>query len=226
MVLAASFVLCGCRTKVTTPASMERSGGAAMVENVLAAYGRYFPEAQRVALATNALNYFAGVYHTGEPDGLALGGRNLYLFPDGRFILTEWADIMPETMLMAGGWSYMAEQVCLTAAKPPDLVEDLTFVPLRFVDARRDILVLLGVPEGFHFWTTWVMRYEPELRKARERYNEDVRVRTDFRFTTQAEEVLYLTFFCGTYTQVCGFSTNNWESLREHLLLRLQPSRQ
>jgi hypothetical protein len=226
MVIAALFALCGCQTKVTTQANAERSADFVTADRVFAAYRRHFPEAQRVALATNALSYFSGVYRDGLPGGLALRGRNLYLFPDGKFILTEWADIMPETVLMAGGWSYKGEHVCLTGLKPTDVVEDLTFVPLRFTDAKRDVIVLLGTPGGYRSWAAWVTRFEPELRKARERYNDDVRVRTDFRFSTPDEEMLYVTFFHGTYARAGGFGTAGWEAARADLLSRTQPPRE
>ncbi len=196
-----------------------------MVERVFAGYARHFPEARRVPRPTNPLEYFAGGYSNDEPLGPGLSGRNLYLFPDGEFILTEWADIMPETALMRGSWSYEHECICLSGSAPRDVRVDLTYVTLMFSDAHRNLLVLMGTPHGFRFWTAWVAECEPQMRKARERYDSDVRVREDFRITTQAEEMLYVSFFAGTFVRHPGSPTGVWEAFRKKLLLRLEQSK-
>ena len=43
----------------------------------------------------------AGHYTTGS----GLSGSELYLFPDGTYMHTEWADILPETLSDRGTWS-------------------------------------------------------------------------------------------------------------------------
>jgi hypothetical protein len=225
VIIVVLFTLCGCQTRVKTQASSLNPTDALAVERVFAGYARHFPEARRVSPPANALKYFAGVYSDNGPSGLGFRGRNLYLFPDGKFILTEWADIMPETSLMNGGWSFEAECVQFTGAAPRDVPVDLTYVPLTFSDSERNLHVLMGTPHGLRTWNSWVARWEPDLRKARESYDRDVRVRKDFRFTTQAEEMLYVTFFHGTYAQVHAFA-DDWEGLRRNLLVRLQQSKQ
>jgi hypothetical protein len=44
---------------------------------------------------------FAGHYTSGS----GLSGSELYLFPDGSYMYTEWADILPETLYDRGRWS-------------------------------------------------------------------------------------------------------------------------
>jgi len=101
--IAVLFALCGCQTRVKTPGSSMSPADPLAVERVLAGYARYFPEARRVLQPANILDYFSGIYGDNGPSGWSgFRGRNLYLFPDGRFILTEWADIMRETSLMEG----------------------------------------------------------------------------------------------------------------------------
>jgi hypothetical protein len=225
VIIVVLFTLCGCQTRVKTQSSSLKPADTLAVERVFAGYARHFPEARRVSPPANALEYFAGVYSDQGPRGVGFSGRNLYLFPDGKFILTEWADIMAETSLMNGGWSFEGECIQFTGAALRDVPVDLTYVPMTFCDSERTLLVLMGTPHGFRTWTSWVAQWELDLRKARESYDRDVRVRQDFRFTTQAEEMLYVTFFCGTYAHVRSFA-EGWEALRKNLLVRLQQSKE
>ena len=126
---------------------------------------------------------------------------------------------------MSGGWGYEREHVRLIGSKPADLVEDLTYVPLRFADSSREVLVLMGTPGGFRSWTNWVAQFEPGIRKARAGYDKDVRVRSDFSISTREEEMLYVTFFHGTYARDSGFPAVGWEETRRELLSRTQQLR-
>mgnify|MGYP001435454876 CR=1 FL=1 len=67
-----------------------------------------WPWVNTVASPTNALDDFSGIYRDGRPGYAGLSGRMLYLFPDGRFILTEWADIVPERIVTAGDQRFAA----------------------------------------------------------------------------------------------------------------------
>jgi hypothetical protein len=131
---------------------------------------------------------------------------------------------MPETALMKGHWSYERECVRISGAALRDAPVDLTYVPVRFSDSERNLLVLMGTPHGYRQWTSWVARWEPDIRTARRSYDSGVRVRKDFRFTTPAEEMLYVTFFQGTYARHREFAADDWENTRKDLLLRLHQS--
>lgn len=95
----------------------------------------------------------AGRY-TAETDTLAkmigggfLAGSNLYLFADGRFIYSEWADVEPEMIYSQGNWSLVSSIVELVPDKaiaaraaPPDR----HYVIFRFADGGSDTLRLMG----------------------------------------------------------------------------------
>ncbi len=226
IIVAGSLALCGCQTTLAPQGREANAGDALVVEQVLAGYARLFSETRRVSSPTNAPVYFAGEYSDNGPGGVGLNGRSLYLFPDGRFKLTEWADIMPETLLMDGGWRY--DQGCLRLVETVrrNATVDLAYVPVRFADSNRNVLVLMGTPRGFQTWNEWVAKYESDIHTARDRYDREAKVRTNFRLTNQAEEMVYLTLFRGTYAQVRKFSSDDWESARRDLMTRLRRSRQ
>jgi hypothetical protein len=47
--------------------------------------------------------------------GPTLGGNELYLFPDGSYLSTEWGCLLPETIADRGLWSYRAGYVELAS---------------------------------------------------------------------------------------------------------------
>ena len=55
-----------------------------------------------VSVADVPASDVAGLWTGGE--GM-LNGENLYLFPDGSYIYTEWGDVLPETIYDKGAWS-------------------------------------------------------------------------------------------------------------------------
>ena len=222
VVLSVLSTLSGCQTKPPTQGSSQNHVDGMVVNRVLAAYLQYFPEARPVRPPASAPEYFSGIYRDHMPGGGALSGWNLYLFPDATFILTEWGDIMRERVLTRGDWRYVQGCVRFMVSTPPDAPVDLTYVPFRFRDSDRDVLVLMGTPNGYRHFTSWLAKHEPDIRKARSQYDADVRVRRDFRFTTQAEEMLYVSFFAGTYAQEEAFDTRDWKATKNQLLLRTQ----
>jgi hypothetical protein len=96
----------------------------------------------------------------------------------------------------------------------------LTYLPVRFKDSSRDLLVLRGMPSGSCGFTNWLNKNEPEIREARRMYDADHRIRKDFMFTTQAEEMIYVRFFSGTYALDHKFDFGRWKSIKQELLLR------
>ena len=55
-----------------------------------------------VRVADVPASAIAGAWKGGE--GM-LSGENLYLFPDGSYVYTEWADLLPETIFDRGTWT-------------------------------------------------------------------------------------------------------------------------
>lgn len=64
-----------------------------------------------IAVADVPASEVAGLWKSG--DGL-LSGENLYLFPDGSYIYTEWGDLLPETIYDKGEWRIDAGVVRLS----------------------------------------------------------------------------------------------------------------
>jgi hypothetical protein len=191
---------------------------------VFEAYQRHFPEARKVPVITSPLGYFSGVYSSEGPRGRGFAGRVLYLFPDGSFIFTEWLDILPERTLTRGAWDYHRGRIRITSSRPPNVLRDSFYVPLKFTDSYRDCLVLLGTPNGFRNWSSEAGERDTEIKQARARYDRDVRVRKDFQPANQAEEMLYVTFFRGTYGRIQVFEDKRWRLFRTELLARLKTS--
>ena len=78
----------------------------------------------------------AGLWTNG--DG-GLSGESLYLFPDGSFVYTEWADIQPETIYDKGTWRL--ESGVLDLSPDTDITWKQTW-------ERRYLLVRLGSDRG------------------------------------------------------------------------------
>jgi hypothetical protein len=55
-----------------------------------------------VVLADVSREQLMGTWAEGGVPGLS--GSNLYLFPDGSYVYTEWADVLPETIYDKGRW--------------------------------------------------------------------------------------------------------------------------
>ena len=205
LVVAAVLVLlglCGCRTSTQS------------VNRVFDAYAGFFPEAQRVPAATSGLSYFVGVYHTYWPGGGGFTGNNLYLFPNAQFILTEWGCLLREQAVMSGDWRYVKGCIRLTRCSPADPQFDLTYVPLRFKDSRRDALLLMGTRKGYRSFTAYLEEKGPEIRKARELYDGYKQVRDDFAWKTRGDELLYLAFFSGSYARDDKLTTDYLQAFK------------
>jgi len=71
-----------------------------------------------------------------------LGGENLYLFWDGRYVYTEWADVEPETIYETGLWYRDGSLVVLKAddsGKPSRPPRDAHFVLFRLSKPAGDV---------------------------------------------------------------------------------------
>ena len=89
----------------------------------------------------------ANAGHWGRGGGLE--GKELYLFPDRSYVYTQWADIMPETLMDKGQWTLEGGGLVFTP--DPDVTwpqrSDRRFVAVRAKDESRDLL--FGLERSF-----------------------------------------------------------------------------
>ena len=82
-----------------------------------------------------------------------LSGENLYLFSDGTYIYTEWADIMSETIYDKGSWIF--SKGCIFLKSGPEITWQ-TRNPKTLVALRRNSVVgevfLLGVGRNLSYF--------------------------------------------------------------------------
>ncbi len=73
---------------------------------------------------------------------------NLYLFPNGSYIYTEWADILPETVFDRGRWSVVGGVLTLesNAAITWETSNEKQYVVVRY-KKRPAHLFLLGIEQ-------------------------------------------------------------------------------
>ena len=78
--------------------------------------------------------------------GGVLNGNELYLFPDGTYIYSEWADIQPLTIYDKGRWTFANGAVELKS--DPEVTwnpeADRTYVAVRHRSKKKEVL-LVGV---------------------------------------------------------------------------------
>jgi len=72
------------------------------------------------ALSSTDATHIAGIFKNPGKSlikriGGQLSGDTLYLFPDGTYIYSEWADISPDTIYDKGAWTYSAGIVRLVS---------------------------------------------------------------------------------------------------------------
>lgn len=110
--------------------------------------------AERIAFITDkahlhlsTLTEQAIVGHWGRGGGLA--GKELYLFPDRSYVHTEWADIMPETVMDKGRWALETEGLVFTP--DPDVTwpqrSDRRFAVVQAKEESGDLL--FGLERSF-----------------------------------------------------------------------------
>jgi hypothetical protein len=84
-----------------------------------------------------------------------LSGNDLYLFPDGSYIYTEWADIVRTTIVDKGSWVFSEGVVKLTSA--PDVTWDpeaeRTYLAVRRPSRKNEIL-LVGLEDALSYFET------------------------------------------------------------------------
>ena len=94
----------------------------------------------------------SGKYSNPGPDlkkrVVPLGGRDLYLFPNGSYIYTEWTDNLPETVFDRGRWSVAGGVLKLesNATITWETSNEKQYVVVRYKE-RPANLFLLGIDQ-------------------------------------------------------------------------------
>ena len=118
------------------------------VDKLLKAVKAIVPSAHGIANDAKLKDSLAGCY---EDDLMGLAGDTMYLFPDGTYLCSEWADILPMQICDRGLWE--CEDGVLTLHSDGDLVAtftenmDAVYLPLTLV-ADEDIYVLKPLTKG------------------------------------------------------------------------------
>ena len=103
---------------------------AAVLHDPFARIQAKVPAAQAVALPHTS--DWAARYITPPPGVGGLSGSELYLFPDGKYIYCEWADVEPRTVYDKGEWTVTPHGIRLTSDRDvtwhPEIDRDLIAV--------------------------------------------------------------------------------------------------
>jgi hypothetical protein len=146
------------------------------VAQLLSAVRAIVPSVQGIPNDSRLKELLAGCY---EDDLTGLSGDTLYLFPDGTYLCTEWADILPMEICDRGLWE--CQDGLLALHSDGDLQAtftgsfDAVYLPLSAVaDANvffegatvgKSYLLLLGVDRGLGFFQDAAKEKESSLSK-------------------------------------------------------------
>jgi hypothetical protein len=130
----------------------ERRRAAAVVGAVLERLQRIVPMVERAASCPRAQEP-AGRYSSETPSlaqkmgGGYLSGDSMYLFRDGSFLYTEWADVFPEAVMGRGRWSLHDDLLELqsdSVAVKKGGLQDTDYVVFCFRESGRRALRIIG----------------------------------------------------------------------------------
>ena len=140
-----------------------------------------------------------GTYTDDNPDVGGLSGRRLYLYPDRAFVLTRWADILPEAPILKGTWTRTDSSLTLVPQPATNLPWlDLSYTTVLFDDGRKQSLLLVGAEWGEKGFRDFVDHHEEALARARSVYVANADRSTNFVFQTWEDEIMYvMTFSAG-----------------------------
>jgi hypothetical protein len=105
-----------------------------------------------------------------------LSGSDLYLFPDGTYIYTEWADIMPETVYEKGNWKFEDSFISFTndnSLKKAPSLEKKYFVFLSL----NETIFLMASTQAFEYFQT--MELLPITSTVSEAFGSKADIRSD-----------------------------------------------
>ena len=140
-----------------------------------------------------------GTYKNGNPDVGGLSGRCLYLYPDRAFVLTRWADILPEEPVVKGTWTRTGSALTLVPQPATNLPWlDDSYTTVLFDDGHKQCLLLVGSVWGEKGFRDFLGRHGEALARARSAYVAQADRSPNFVARSWEEESMYvLTFSAG-----------------------------
>ena len=174
-------------------------GTAALAETFAEYFTNQVPFTRVVSENERPADSLCGMYKNGNPDTGGLSGRRLYLYPDRAFVLTRWADILPEEPVLKGTWTRTDSALTLVPQSATNLPWlDLSYTTVLFDDGRKQSLLLVGAEWGEKGFRDFVDHHEEALARARSVYDANADRPANFVFRTWEEEVMYvMTFSAG-----------------------------
>ena len=174
-------------------------GTAALAESFAEYFTNQVPFTRVVSENERPVDSLCGTYTDDNPDTGGLSGRRLYLYPDRAFVLTRWADILPEEPVLKGIWTRTDSSLTLVPQPATNLPWlDLSYTTVLFDDGRKQSLLLVGAEWGEKGFRDFVDHHEEALARARPVYVANADRSTNFVFQTWEDEFMYvMTFSAG-----------------------------
>ena len=144
-----------------------------------------------------------GTYKNGNPDVGGLSGRRLYLYSDRAFVLTRWADILPEAPIAKGTWTRTGSALTLVPQPPTNLPWlDVSYTTVLFDDGLKECLLLVGSEWGEKGFRDFLGRHGEALERARPVYVAKADRPSNFIARTWEEESMYVLTFSAGLAQI------------------------
>ena len=195
-------------------------GTAAFAETFAEYFTSRVPFTRVVSENERPADALCGMYKNGNPDTGGLSGRRLYLYPDRAFVLTRWADILPEEPVVKGTWTRTGAALVLVpqpATNFPWL--DYSYTTVLFDDGRKHCRLLVGTEWGEKAFRDFLDRHGEALERARPVYIAIAERATDFACRTWEEEIMFVMTFS------TGFAYKRPLSERDSRWLTAEPLR-
>lgn len=135
------------------------------------------------------------------------------------FILTEWADIMPETLLVAGAWSRNGASLTLAYTNVIDGF-DAAYTTMVYDDGQKRRLIQVGNIEGQKQFNKHIREEKDAVRKARTEYMAIADRSTNFVFRSWAEEFTYVMMFSAGYAMRSKIAPEDADRLKAEIIRR------
>ena len=174
-------------------------GTAASAETFAEYFTNQVPFTRVVADDECPADSLCGMYKNGNPDVGGLSGRCLYLYPDRAFVLTHWADILPEAPIAKGTWTRTGSALTLVPQPATNLPWlDDSYTTVLFDDGHKRCQLLVGTEWGEKAFRDFLGRHGEALDRARQAYVAKADRSPNFLARFWEEESMYvLTFSAG-----------------------------
>ena len=174
-------------------------GTAASAETFAEYFTNQVPFTRIVSENERPADSLCGMYTDDNPDTGGLSGRRLYLYPDRAFVLTRWADILPEAPIAKGTWTRTGSALTLVPQPATNLPwMDYSYTTVLFDDGYKQCLLLVGMEWGEKGFRDFMDLHGSALDRARPVYVANADRPANFVFRTWEEEVMYvMTFSAG-----------------------------